>query len=213
MLGRDKKVSAMYRDVKEKAVNIMDEFIGFTHGTRVIILLHRAKDGGANKEYQRRLLALQVNNEGQFYDALVKCLVIKNTFDEGDYRVYSTANKRDLKKASRNLKEALLEMDYAAEDNWTSYYERLQSKWISALTKKSARVKDDEMVFKLDVDNEEGRDVMGEVLSFIEDNKVEEVMRYHTKNGWHVLVKPFDQSTWNVPNVEVQYDSLLLLDH
>jgi len=65
-------------------------------------------------------------------------------------------------------------------------------------------------LFLFDVDNEEGRDVMGEALCVIPNEYI--LYTYATKNGWHIITNPFNYTEIKLPkNCEFKKDALLLL--
>ena len=60
-------------------------------------------------------------------------------------------------------------------------------------------------LFLFDVDNEEGRDVIGESLQVIPSEHI--IKPYPTRNGWHILTNPFDYTKLNLPkNCEFKKD-------
>ncbi len=71
----------------------------------------------------------------------------------------------------------------------------------------------DSRMFLLDVDDVEGRDIMGETLQEMGRLDVEEIYRKKTKNGWHIVTKPFNSAPWSLREVEIKRDGLLLLNY
>lgn len=66
----------------------------------------------------------------------------------------------------------------------------------------------------LDIDNPEvSRDLVGDVLKWCAENKIETLKQYRTKNGWHVVTKPFNRSLYPRELGEVKVDGLLLLSY
>lgn len=74
----------------------------------------------------------------------------------------------------------------------------------------TARVKGDSL-FLIDVDNVEGEDIMGLALAALAECGAEIVKQYATKNGWHIITKPFNPTTWNGKLGEIKKDGLILL--
>jgi hypothetical protein len=67
-----------------------------------------------------------------------------------------------------------------------------------------------ERLFLIDADDIIGRDVCGEVLKHCEELGVEILKSYRTKNGWHIITKPFNPSLWKHES-EIKKDALILL--
>jgi hypothetical protein len=181
-------------------------FDKFLDGTRVLLLMCRTKDGGHNKEYHRRVMTLISHNREKLLLNIAKCLIIK----EGSVdtlRLYMTCNSRDIKKAERNFKIEMLEMDFSSEENKHIFYERLEGNWASALMKPSARVT---KYFLLDVDNVEGKDMYSECIEDLQRLNIEIIDSYKTKNGFHIITNPFNPTLFKYPAI-INKDGQLLL--
>lgn len=177
-------------------------------GTRVILLMCRGKDGGPNKEYKRRVSVLISHNKEQLIRNIGKCLAIKDASVD-PLRLYMTLNSRNIVKAERNFKEQMLEMDYQSPEMKKVFYERLEGNWVSALMKPSAR---DTTYFMIDVDNEEGRDMFSEHINELNRLNVEIVQTYNTKNGHHIITKPFNPNTYKYAS-SINKDGQVLLSY
>jgi len=185
---------------------IIERFCQFTDGPRVMMLMYRAKDGGHNKEEQR-LIKTAISYNPQQFERNLRELILLKSIDERPLRIYLSVNKRNLKKVIRYVRESLLIADYADEEEKNNTYQKLlRSPKHFLMQPKCA----DDNLFVLDADNEEGRDVQGEVLQCLLDCDAEEVTRYVTKNGWHYVLKPFNPNLYMGPG-EIKKDGLILL--
>ena len=208
---RAKNTTALIADLEKKVDDIMVEFSQFTDGTRVLLLLQRAKEGGHNKEHKRRRARAVTHTPDQFKRALLELLLLQVTI-AGEYRVYLSASPRDVRKAEMEFKQQMLSVDFAEGENKRFFYEHIDDKWISALM--STNPVKDSGLFILDVDDPEvPHDLLGDVLTWCATNSVEIVKQYRTKNGWHVVTKPFNRSLYPFGFGGVRVDGLLLLSY
>lgn len=209
-LDKTKKESNFKADTVLKANHIMDEFKNFSDGIRVMILMHRPKEGGKDGGYKATIKRTVTRDSNEFKIALLEFLDFKERNTDIPYRIYSAVNSRDIEKAIRQLKFEQLEADYYDTESRHGFYFDIKNRFIGALMTPSSRMKD-ESYFIFDVDNEEGRDVNGECLAKLAELNVEIAMQYKTKNGWHIITKPFNPNLFNVSGVEIKKDGLLLL--
>lgn len=185
--------------------NIETTFNKFLDGTRVLILKHRTKDGGNKHSIVLKLVS---HNREKLLLNIAKCLSIKEGSEDA-LRLYMTCNSRNIEKAERNFKIEMLDMDFSSKENKRIFYERLESNWVSALMKPSARSTN---YFLLDVDNVEGKDIYSECIEDLQRLQVEIVDSYRTKNGWHIITKPFNPNTFKYPEI-INKDGQLLLSY
>lgn len=202
--GRPKSLKATLEEIEKKADDILDEFSKFTHGTRVLLLLWRHKEGGATNEYRRRRAREVVHDLDQMRKALVKLLLLKASMPI-DMRIYMSVSPRDIRKAEMDFKTQMLSMDFASGDNKKFFWENLEEKWISSLM--ASNPMKDEGLFILDIDQNDDSDV----LTWIAQNKIDVVEKLKTKNGWHFVVKPFNRTLFPKELGEVKDDGLILL--
>jgi hypothetical protein len=212
---RAKSTAALIADLEKKADNIMEDFSQFTDGTRVLLLLQRAKEGGHNKEHKRRKARFVTHDKEQFRRALLELLILQAVMAP-DYRVYLSSAPRDVRKAEMEFKQQMLTVDFSEGENKRFFYEHMDDKWISALM--SSNPVKDRGLFILDVDNPAiglgvAKDIVGNVLKWCAANRVEVVKQYATKNGWHVVTKPFNRTLYPRELGEVKVDGLLLLSY
>lgn len=208
---RAKSTAALIADLEKKADDILVEFDQFTDETRVLLLLQRAKEGGHNKEHKRRRARYVTHNPEQFKRALLELLILQETLAT-EYRIYLSASPRDVRKAEQEFKRLMLDVDFAEGENKRFFYEHLENKWISALM--STNPVKDRGTFILDVDDPEiPHDLLGDVLKWCESNGVEILKQYRTKNGWHIVTKPFNRVLYPIGYGEIKVDGLLLLSY
>lgn len=134
-----------------------------------------------------------------------------------DYSVYITYNPRSVIKAVTLLKIKLAEWEFNVVNsgNITQYLDYLNHlkkfdrEFISCLQKPEARSR--RWHFLIDVDDMSKLEL---VRKQIEDLKLEVCAESKTKNGMHILVKPFNIQLWKpIENVELKRDGLFHIYH
>lgn len=181
---------------------ILDEFRDFTDGVRVLMLTSRSKDGGVSTGTNRKAKKFVTTNPEEFAEALEILLGLQT---EG-YRIYSTVNSRNMELAIRRFKEVQLEADYYDESSRHSFYFDIKNRWISSLMKRSSKV---ESNFLIDIDENEGDSYRNIRAKIDEQTKI--LFDYPTKNGRHLVTKPFNPNL--VQGVEINSDGMLLLSY
>ncbi len=209
-IDKTKTESNFKHDIVLRANHIFDDFKYFSDGVRVMILMHRPKEGGKDGGYKATIKRTVTRNSEEWRIALMEFLDFKERNVQVPYRIYSAVNGRDIEKAIRQFKFEQLEADYYDDESRHGFYFDTKNRFIGALMTPSSRLKD-QSFFIIDVDNEEGRDVMGEAISALSDCGAEIVKQYPTKNGWHIIVHPFNPNLFQVKGAEIKKDSLLLL--
>ena len=183
----------------------MEEFEEYTTGTRVLLLIHRSKDGGhQNSEYHRRALRLISNTSDEFRRCLQIMITLQKT-SHTTHRVYSTVNPQSLKNGERALKVKMLEMDFGAEEQRERFYERLEDRWVSSLV--GSKAPKGTQKFIVDVDQFDD----SEALSFLAENNIHIYRKYQTKNGWHILTEPFNSALLKPEIADLQKEGLMLI--
>jgi len=131
-----------------------------------------------------------------------------------DYSVYITYNPRSLIKALRLFKMRLVEWEFSAinSKNLTRclmHLKKLDREFISCLQKPEARSR--KWHFLIDIDDASKLDLVREQ---IERLNLEVCAESRTKNGVHILVKPFNLELWKpIEDVEVKRDGLFHIYH
>lgn len=209
MTNKAIKVTKLYDDLENELNEIMNTFDDFTDGTRMLLMLQRKKDGGHNKEERRVFESYVTQSTEEFKIKLRNLLWLKKLYTQ-PVRIYLSANQRSQEKIIREMHQALVESYYVDDECRNSINKKLIKSprhYVMQPRCKSSSL------FLIDVDDEEGVDVMGGAIRQIAELDVEEVMRYKTKNGWHIVVQPFNPSLWDDKFGEVKKDPLLLLSY
>ncbi len=205
-MKRDKTKSAISikEEVIAKADAILREFLDFTHGFHVLFLIHRNKEGGEtnNTKYKKTI----VRDSIEFRQTLRE-YVNEQVNSETPYRIYSSVNERDFNKAIRQFKYEQLDADYYDQIQKENFYLDVKNRFLGCLMQPAQR---QTSWFLFDIDNVEGKDVYGETLQMLDSELI--IKSYPTKNGWHIITKPFNYTTLTLPEgVEIKKDGLLLL--
>lgn len=205
-MQRTKRVAALEDELYDKAKTICREFAPFITGTRYLTMLHRSKDDGPATEYKRRGAYFVVHDEAEYLNALVRLLTLQIVSSK-PYRIYASVNSRNIAKAEKAFKMDMLVTDFDAGENKRWFWERLPSKWISALMQPGSR---DGSLFLIDIDGE--GDITAPALKWLGEHNVEIIKQYKTPNGWHVITKPFNPNDYSeILLGEIKKDGLLLL--
>lgn len=194
-----------FAEEKEKrAKDIFDEFRSFSTGYRVLFLIQRHKEGG---EVNNTKLRKIITRSPEEYFEAIKTLLDELMTSELPMRIYASVNERNFNKAIRQFKYEQLDADYYDQIQKENFYLDVKNRFIGCLMQPPQRATS---LFLFDVDNEDGRDVMGEALCAIPNEHI--VKTYSTKNGWHVICNPFDYTKIVLPKgCEFKKDALLLL--
>ena len=204
---RTKRVDALIEEVEVETEEITKSLGNFTEGTRCLFLILRKKDGGHNKETKRIFRFEVFNDQRGFMSALKRFLVLHYTVDEGT-RIYLSVNRRDVRKAIRHLEESLLDAHYDGEENRLLTYQAYLKSSRKHLMQVNSRA---ETLFLLDIDNEDGKDKHGMALRKIGELGLEIKLQMRTKNGWHIIVNPFNPALWDSSIGEIKKDGLLCI--
>jgi len=201
---KTKSPIAIEEELEKEVKNLLSEFKLFIDGYRVLFLIHRNKEGGATNNTKVRKIIVRNNGE---YKTALKELVREKNESELPYRIYASLNQRNIDKAIRQFKFEQLEADYYDQIQKENFYLDIKNRFIGCLMQPAQRKTS---LFMFDVDNEEGRDVMGESLLAIPSEQI--IQTYPTKNGWHIITKAFNYTTLKLPDgCELKKDGLILL--
>lgn len=173
----------------------------FKDGVRILMRTLRSKEGGKVNKPDRVAEKVVSRNREEF-DKIFAHLMSKR---EGQERIYSTVDERDMDKAIRLFKYRQLDSDYFDKESRNSFYTDIFNRWISALQAPESRKG---TLFMVDVDNDkETGDETPKILNEIVRESIEIVHEYPTKNGRHLILKPFNPS---IVNFSVQKNGMML---
>lgn len=202
---KNKVESNVRHDILLKAEQCFDEFKNFSDGVRVLFLMHRNKEGGETNN--SKVMKIVSKDAEEFRLELIKLMDMKEREKTIPYRIYSSVNPRDTKKAIRKFKYEQLDAEFYGQKEHEQFYFEIKDRWIGCLMQPANAAGS---LFIFDCDNEDGRDVCGEALQVIPNEYI--VYQYATKNGWHIVTRAFNYTTLKLPNgVELKKDGLLLL--
>ena len=131
-----------------------------------------------------------------------------------DYSIYITYNPRSLVKALKLFRMRMLDWEIntiSSEDlsQCLRHLKKLDREFISCLQKPEARSR--KWHFLIDVDNLNKLDLVREQIEKLE---LEVHAESKTKNGMHILVRPFNLQLWKpIENVELKRDGLFHIYH
>ena len=180
----------------------------FSDGLRMIMIVQRNKEGGKSNEPQRYAKKKITRNKEEFYQVLEEFKEIKEESEE-PLRIYSCLNRRDINKAIREFKKRQLDNDYSDQTSREAFYHDIKNRWISCFMKPSSR---EETLFLIDIDEPE-KNSLEMTKKHLEEIGVEIITDYETKNGYHLITSPFNQSLFDGKFGELKKDALLLLDY
>lgn len=205
-MSRNQKTNSYNENIVKEAEAIAARFSDYTSGFRVILLLHRKKDGFDGAYPQRDARKRVVHGHGDYVNALCELLDLYYK-SENELRIYASCNPRDMAKAVRTFKGLQLDNDYSDWLNFCGFYTDINNRFISSLMKETSKA---DSRFIIDVDDVS---VMDSVDKLIAELDITVYDKFKTKNGWHVVVAPFNLSLWSLEGTEVKKDPLLLLKY
>lgn len=201
---RNQKLDSYNENIVKEANAIADRFIDFTDGVRCMLLLHRKKEGmGGGHPHHSSPKRISVTRE-EYVENLCVLLDLFYKSDK-DLRIYASCNPRNMRKAIRRFKELQLDNDYADNDTHLGFYADIDNRFFSALM----REKDDNL-FIIDIDD---NSIMGTVDKLVAELELTVYNKYATKNGWHIVVAPFNPSLWSLEGTEIKKDGLILIKY
>jgi len=188
---------------------LKETFKNQSDGIRVVLLIHRSKEGGANNKFKRHLRKIITTNSEEFFQAIKELKEIKDN-DERPLRIYASCNNRDLNKAIRLFKEQQLATDYDDKEKLSSFYLDIKNRFISCLMNKACR---NEKNFLFDLDEIDDRSFHS--IYNILEKQTEIINYYQTKNGYHIITKPFNYFKTLDKEIAdtIQPDALMLIDY
>lgn len=176
--------------LRARAQVIMDEAVPFnprhlSHpadfkaGVRILMLKARRKDGALGKE---RTIMRQSNSAESFDEHLAELRLLMRPHE----RIYASASRRNLMKAGRTFAERLIASTFDPPEVRESFHRRTMFHWYSCLMQPESAERSTKW-WMFDCDSRADYDA---ALTFADGM---ERYEYGTKNGWHVLVRPYNR--------------------
>lgn len=181
---------------------IMRDFFSYIDGVRILMLIHRKKEGGQNCD--RKHIKKLSTNKDEFEKILKEYLTIIKDNPKIPYRIYSSVNERDMKKSIAEFNKRQIDINLQTEKEMTQFYDDIRNRFFSCVMSPSSRVKDGRS-FIIDCDSEEEFAKAKRTLANITKNYI----FYPTKNGYHIICQPVDIRMFE--GFDIKKDGLILL--
>jgi hypothetical protein len=177
----------------------------YKDGIRLLMLTLRSKEGGKNNKPDRVAHKKLSNSIEEFNKIFNEFVEIAGKSTE-PLRIYTSVNKRDINKGIRNFKKLQLEADYWDIESKNSFYLDIKNRWISCIMQPNTR---EETNFLIDIDGNID-EYMRTKLNLLQLG-IDIIFEYPTKNGFHIITKPFNPSLLTTTdNEHIKKDGLIL---
>lgn len=206
-MPRERSQNNASQDLINKARHILEEFEWFADGTRLLMLIHRAKEGSHSPNNDK--VEKHISTNAKEFEKIVLEMLIEKEKSGLPLRLYSSVASRDLSKAIRKFKYEQLDAEYYAQGDKERFYLDIFNRWFGCLAQPGSA---SHTFFIIDCDsNAEYEDA----LRAIGDNGLEQkvIKRYPTKNGWHIVMDPFDPKLMGPMAKNIHKDGLILLHY
>jgi hypothetical protein len=194
----------------EEAERLSQEFIDFRHGVRTLFLIQRHKEGGETNN--SKLIKKITRNTVEWQEALEELLVEKYS-SPLKLRIYACVNDRNFNKAIHKFKVEQLEADLYDQEQKENFYLDIRNRFIGCLMQPPQRASS---LFLFDCDDVENPtdEHFNDIENFYAGIGDNHIKTYRTKNGNHVITKPFNYTKLKLPaKTELKKDGLLLLSY
>lgn len=176
----------------------------FPEGVRVLMLIHRNKDGST---WKNRHVDMRIARDWPEFEKELAILEQKMWSSSLNLRIYCTVNPRSMNKAIREFKRQQADMDYNSEDIRDEFYIKMKNRFIGCLMKPSCK---ESTIFKFDIDSPDIMDCYK--FEGVLSNYTTIITTRQTPNGWHIFTEPFNHTKVEKGDIEFQPDSMILLD-
>lgn len=174
----------------------------FISGIRCILLIKRNKDGGKSN-VQRNAIKRISHNSLEWKQNILELAQLRDNFYK-EYRIYSSVNERNIKKAVHEFKRRQLEIDFGNLREFQTFYTDIENRFFSCLANPSCCLQKN---FLVDCDN---LSQIQNVLTSIPNELI--LMNYETKNGRHIITRPFNPNDYIlIPNESIKKDGMMYI--
>lgn len=169
----------------------------FKTDVRCVMLLYRNKDGQTGNA-QRKAFKVVTQDEVE-WDAVVTAYKdMQKQSEYALYRIYSSVNRRNITKAIREFRRRQLEAEFGTPENHEDFYYDIHNRFFSCVASPSCSL---DNYFIIDCDTPE------QLKDAEKLDKDLIIHQYPTKNGFHIVTKPFNPSLY--PKLEIKKDAMM----
>lgn len=175
----------------------------YKKGIRILMLIHRQKDGGTNRKDRGSVRRVSRNEKefDKYYEELVK----QKGLSQLPLRIYCSVNARDYKRAIRMYKIQQVEIEGQGEEAQTRFYIQSENQFFSCLAKPPcAKTK----WFMIDLDTHDPDEVEKTLNKLTPHTQILDMRT--TPNGFHIITEPFNPAL--AEGLDIKKDAMLLLD-
>lgn len=172
-------------------------------GIHVLMLIDMGVSS-SNKGSKRWINKIITSNAQQWDKASEKLIQLQNHLNDPDVRLYASINSRNMQKAINTFQHKQLDVQ---EDNKVNFYRRINDSFCSCLLQPENRRTS---LFLLDC----YASTAAEINSFtIKNRDIPMSYMYHTPNGFHAIMHPFNPILLEGYNtIELKKDALMLIN-
>ena len=175
-------------------LDIVPEWL--TDGYRGIMLIKRNKDGGEGNAHRKAIKAISRDSES--WKSIIENFLNLQLTSHIGFRIYASVNSKRIEKAIHEFKRRQLESDYGNDKELDWFYIDVQNRFFSCLMNERAK---ESQNFLIDCDSEMEYE---DAITQIPENLI--LFDYATKNGRHLITKPFNTSEIRV---QIKKDDML----
>lgn len=173
----------------------------FKDGYRGLMLLHRNKDGNTGNA-QRKSIKLISSSVDDWHKKIDELHALQRSACP-NHRIYSSVNKRVLRKAIHDFKHRQLDVDLDSDELRGEFYTDIKNRFFSALMNPKCR---ETSYFLIDCDTELDH---SNALRMISPELI--VFDYETRNGRHLITNAFNPAILKWADLEPKKDDLIFI--
>lgn len=172
----------------------------FTDGFRGIMLIRRNKDGGEGNAQRKSIK--RISSDTTEWKAYIRELRDMQLSTHSGHRIYSSLNSRNINKVIYEFKRRQLDLEAGGLEEYWNFYIDIENRFFSSFMNPSAR---EQKNFLIDCDSDE--EYKKAVMQLNGLGLI--LYEYPTKNGMHIITKPFNQLDFEP--MQVKKDDLMFI--